>query len=292
MEQSLAIKDELNVAEITQQVTKIQEIMQAVMRDGEHYGTIPGTNKPSLLKPGAEKLGFTFRLVVDEAHLKIEEQEMGGGHRNFRVICPLIHAPTGTPAGAGIGSCNTMETRYRYRNEFIDSGEPIPNDYKQNKGAYKAKGMVAKKINDEWKWGKQERMEHDNPADYYNTCEKMAKKRAFVDAILTATAASDFFTQDMEDIKANAPAPPPPPKEEKKQDDSTDDTRKITEKQRKRLFAISKQAGLSEDDVKKVIGAYGYDKTSDITMNDYEKICNEIELVVVPEESEQEELPV
>jgi hypothetical protein len=45
-----------------------------------------------------------------------------------------------------------------------------------------------------------EKVEHDNPADYYNTCLKMAKKRAHVDAILTATAASDIFTQDIEDM--------------------------------------------------------------------------------------------
>jgi len=33
-----------------------------------------------------------------------------------------------------------------------------------------------------------------------NTVLKMAKKRAYVDAILTATHASGIFTQDMEDI--------------------------------------------------------------------------------------------
>jgi hypothetical protein len=37
------------------------------------------------------------------------------------------------------------------------------------------------------------------PQDLYNTCEKMAKKRAFVDAVLTTTGASDHFTQDIED---------------------------------------------------------------------------------------------
>lgn len=34
-----------------------------------------------------------------------------------------------------------------------------------------------------------------------NTILKMAKKRAYVDAILTATKASHVFTQDIEDIK-------------------------------------------------------------------------------------------
>ena len=44
-----------------------------------------------------------------------------------------------------------------------------------------------------------DKVEHDNPADYYNTALKMAKKRALVDACLTVTAASDIFSQDLEE---------------------------------------------------------------------------------------------
>ena len=39
-----------------------------------------------------------------------------------------------------------------------------------------------------------------NPADIANTVLKMAKKRAQIDLTLTATAASDCFTQDVEDL--------------------------------------------------------------------------------------------
>ena len=44
-----------------------------------------------------------------------------------------------------------------------------------------------------------EQVEYDNPADYYNTVIKMADKRAIVAAVLYSTAASDTFTQDIED---------------------------------------------------------------------------------------------
>jgi hypothetical protein len=37
------------------------------------------------------------------------------------------------------------------------------------------------------------------PMDIVNTLQKMAQKRAFVGAVITATGASDFFTQDMEE---------------------------------------------------------------------------------------------
>ena len=39
-----------------------------------------------------------------------------------------------------------------------------------------------------------------NPADVLNTVLKMAKKRALVDAVLSATGASDIFTQDLEEL--------------------------------------------------------------------------------------------
>ena len=51
------IQHQLSVQEVKGQVQLIQHVMQAVMQEGHHYGVIPGTDgKPSLLKPGAEKL--------------------------------------------------------------------------------------------------------------------------------------------------------------------------------------------------------------------------------------------
>jgi len=53
--------------------------------------------------------------------------------------------------------------------------------------------------------------------------------------------------------------------------------RKITEPQRKRLFAKSKAAGLNEDDVKKLITSFGYQSTADIGTKDYDTICNAVD---------------
>ena len=79
----------------------------------------------------------------------------------------------------------------------------------------------------------------------------MAKKRAHVDAVLTATAASDIFTQDVEDMVPEStpkapetppqapPTPPPAPKAESKAPAESKDTPAdaATEKQRKMLWA-------------------------------------------------------
>jgi len=193
---------------VVRQVNIIQNIMRSVMKDDEHYGTIPGCKHPSLYKSGAEKLGFAFRLAPE---YDVRTIDMPGGHREYQVKCRLRHIPTGSMVGEGEGSCTTMEGKYRFRGgEKEGTGQSVPKEYWNLKNAGKVseaktliggEGFAPCKIDGKWEiCSIGEKVEHDNPADYYNTCLKMAKKRAHVDAILTATAASDIFTQDIEDM--------------------------------------------------------------------------------------------
>ena len=55
----------LSAVDIRTQVNLIQEVMKAVMKQNEHYGVIPGCQKPSLWKPGAEKLLMTFHIASE-----------------------------------------------------------------------------------------------------------------------------------------------------------------------------------------------------------------------------------
>ena len=205
-----------NPAQVVAQVNLIQQVMRDVMHKDEHYGTIPGTNKPTLLKPGAEKLCLTFRLAPT---YDITERDLGGGHREYRITCRLTSIQTGAVIGDGVGICSTMESKYRYRHaEPEDTGTPIPPSYWEAKKANNiakmqeilgGKGFVARKTKDgRWTVHKmaEEKVENPDIADVYNTVLKMAKKRAMVDAAITATGASDIFTQDLEEE-----APPPPP---------------------------------------------------------------------------------
>ncbi len=100
--------------------------------------------------------------------------------------------------GEGVGTCTTMEGKFRFR--WDNTGNEVPKEYwdTKNKDLLGGPFNTVRKV--DGKWYIFQRVEHDNPADYYNTCEKMGKKRAHVDAILTATAASDIFTQDIEDM--------------------------------------------------------------------------------------------
>jgi hypothetical protein len=214
----------MSTAGVLKQVAVIQEVMKSVMHLDEHYGTIPGTKKPSLYKAGAEKLSLTFRLRPE---YEIRRSDLPNGHREYEVVATLFHIPTGQSVGQGVGSATTMEGKYRYRTGPVElTGKPVPKEYwtDRNIDLIGGKGFVTKK-NDAGTWEiaiRGEQVEHENPADYYNTVLKMAKKRAHVDAILTATAASDIFTQDVEDMPEVMPgakkaeAKPPLKEPEKK----------------------------------------------------------------------------
>jgi hypothetical protein len=196
------MEEERSIESVKGQVEKIQELMKAVMHDGEHYGVIPGTNgKKSLLKPGAEKLCFVFRLAPE---FEIERDDLPNGHREYRVKTVLRNMSTGNLVGQGLGSCSTMEKKYRYRNgsDYKITGEPIPKDAKEKKAEYRRDGYGMKQINGACEWVKYNDtgvVENPDIADMYNTVLKMAKKRSLVDATITACAASDIFSQDIED---------------------------------------------------------------------------------------------
>lgn len=188
----------LSVDEVVQQTAHVHELLSRVMHEGEHYGTIPGTQKPTLYQPGAEKLCVLFRVRPE---FEVERNDLRDDHREYEVKCRLIHIPSGNAVGEGVGNCSTKESKYRYRKNAVDTGEKIPEDYRVNKAKYRKQGYGAKKIGGEWKWMHYEEGENPDIADTYNTVLKMARKRAFVDAVKTMTAASDIFTQDAEDLQ-------------------------------------------------------------------------------------------
>lgn len=198
----------LAVSDLKENVNLIQDVMRQVMKINEHYGTIPGCgDKPTLLQPGAQKLIMTFRLVPDA---EVTVIDLPREHREYRVKVKM-YAQNGIFLGSGVGSCSTMEGKFRYRSGPTEiTANPVPKEYWDIRKEDPAKalsliggrGHATKKGSDgQWYIALQgEKVEHDNPADYYNTCEKMAYKRALVSATLTVTAASDIFTQDVEDM--------------------------------------------------------------------------------------------
>jgi len=196
-----AVKDQINL---------IQKVMKDCMKVDEHFGVIPGCGKkkPSLLKSGAEKLSLLFKLSPS---YNIQRSEHQGGHREYEIICTLTHITTGNVVSEGVGACSTLEGKYRYRNSDAQlTDTEVPKGYwdlrrldpRAAQGMLGGPGHSAKK-NDTGQWvvaiSSGKKVDHDNPADYWNTVLKMAKKRAYIDAMLSATAASDIFTQDLDE---------------------------------------------------------------------------------------------
>ena len=174
-------------AEIKAQVNMIQEVMESVMKEGIHYGVIPGTGgKPTLLKPGSEKLNLTFRIsprvVIEDLSTPDEI--------HYRVISKAYHISSGDFLGDGVGEASSNEEKYKWRRAVVKAEfDETPEDRRREPYKKGQKGAYAKI--------KQVRT---NPADIANTVLKMAKKRAQVDMTLTVLAASDAFSQDLEDM--------------------------------------------------------------------------------------------
>lgn len=194
------------------------------MTEGLHYGKIPGCGeKPTLLLPGAQVMATTFRLCP--SYIVAQEPESIPGHRSYQVTCILKHGEQ--VIGEGIGFGSSLESKHRYRNSAAiveDTKEPVPKEYWDKKNAdgpqkanewlsvaFDGQKVGVKKVDSEWhiviyKGGGDGKVENPNPVDQFNTVLKMTKKRAFVDAVITATACNDLFTQDLEDIRADLEA--------------------------------------------------------------------------------------
>jgi len=197
--------------EVRRQVNLIQEIMKDIMIEDEHYGKIPGCGpKPALLKSGAEKICLAFKLVARFDWTMTEHQN---DHREYDFTCRLYAGNDGPLLGEGVGVASTLESKHRYRNAAKKCPECNKETIIKGKAewgggwlCFAKKGGCGKKWEDGDKVIEGQdvgKIENQDPADQWNTVKKMSKKRSYVDATLTVTAASDIFTQDIEDINPN-----------------------------------------------------------------------------------------
>lgn len=256
----------MEIADAIARRNAITQFVKSVMVEGTDFGVIPGTDKPTLLKAGAEKLNTLFGL---SSHFQITEKETDwsganhGGEPFFYFVyrCQLYRGDL--LIAEADGSCNSMEKKYRYRwlpaheakrlginldvtlsqggraSEFdfaIDKAETSgkygkPAEYwKQYKDAIQTgtATRIKKKIKDGSERDAWEidstiyRVPNPDIPDVVNTIQKMAQKRSLVAATLLAVNASEFFTQDVEDMdiiegtfttkpEPQKQAPPPQP---------------------------------------------------------------------------------
>lgn len=208
------------------------------------YGQIPGTAKPTLLKPGAERLCSSFGLtptfhVIKEAEDWTGEQHGGEPFFYYWYKCKLWRGDA--LIAEGEGSCNSRESRYRWR--WVNEADVPPGlDLKmlaKRPGAVSEFAFAVEKGETSGRYGKPAeywqmfrdaieagtarqvtrttknsktmsaweidttvyRVPNEDIASQVNTILKMAQKRALIAVTLIAVNASEFFTQDVEDLE-------------------------------------------------------------------------------------------
>lgn len=152
---SMSIIDSVDLGAVQNTLSKInqfQMVVQNTLKKDHDYGIIPGTAKPTLLKPGAEKILMLMGLT-SEYEVTERIQDYNKGFFAFTVRCELYK--NGMKITEGVGHCNTKEKKYIKQDAYTLA----------------------------------------------NTCLKMAKKRAQIDATLTVASLSEVFTQDIEDMQ-------------------------------------------------------------------------------------------
>lgn len=185
--QAISLIDSVDITTIQatmQKIATFQAIVQKSLKENHDFGVIAGTgSKPTLLKPGGEKICMMFGLNPEYQFLEKTENYKDGFFA-YNIKCTLNRQ--GNPVSQGVGNCNSMEKKYRYINADTIPDNIDPSTIEQITDKY---GRTKYKI--------------PNPhiADLVNTILKMAKKRAFIDAVLQVASLSDVFTQDLEDIK-------------------------------------------------------------------------------------------
>jgi hypothetical protein len=220
-----------------------------IFKDGIDYAVVPGTDKPSLLKPGAEKLCNTFSVYPKYTILhavRREGSDSAEPYFYFEIECTLHRISDNAIVGTGIGVGSTFEAKYRWRwvseanlpikyrghehelesrsgmiSEFafsIDKAETTgqygkPKEYWDNwkkaieVGAARktTKKTKSGKVIDAWEMGGTEyQIPHPDIYSQVNTVMKMTEKRAMIAAVLVAFNASQFFTQDIEEMEVSA----------------------------------------------------------------------------------------
>lgn len=154
----------MDVKDLSKAVRYVEDVKKDVMHADVDYGIIPGTKKPTLLKPGMERLCLAFQAspeydIIDgtEEHDKEwkwkdgnDEEKTSVGFYFYKVRCKLTSRVTGTVLSSALGLCSSRER----------GKETAPP----------------------------------------NTILKMAEKRAFGLAVQNAFAVSHLFDVDLDDM--------------------------------------------------------------------------------------------
>jgi hypothetical protein len=114
---NISLIDKVDLNQIQGQlaaITNFQRIVKSQFTQNVDYGIIPRTrNKPTLLKPGAEKICMLLGLK-SEFEIAEQTRDWENGFFQYMIKCKLIKTVDGVDEviTEGLGSANTLETKY------------------------------------------------------------------------------------------------------------------------------------------------------------------------------------
>ena len=115
---SLSIIENTDMTSFKQTMSKIgqfQKLVRENLQDGKDYGTIPGTSKPTLYKPGAEKILMLMGLQSTYEILD-STRDFKEGFFQYQVRCTL--KKNEMIITQGLGACNSRENKYVKQNSY------------------------------------------------------------------------------------------------------------------------------------------------------------------------------
>ena len=229
---------QISLSEMERAIREMQEFVNRLFVEGEHYGTVIKGQKPTLLKPGAELLlnlyGYGLKM---EKVKEVEDWDKPFFYYEYKAT--VYSKRGGWVEAEGFGSANSKEKKFAYDKY----GNPQPPTYIYS--------MV-------------------------NSIQKIAQKRAFVAPTLIACRASALFTQDLEDIEDLAVVEEE--KKPVNLAPTTNGVKKISEAQIRLLYGKAKEKGLSNEALHKMVNEIiGKESVKDINSKDLDILLNAIQ---------------
>ena len=200
----------IDVSRVIAMRAAVEEVVAKVLREGEHFGALPGLTvqegkkpKKMLFQPGAEVLCQVFRLRPEFQELSVIERD---DFISLKLKCTLFNSVTGEKVGEAIGSANSREDKYASQvaaklcplcgaPTIFKSKNPPPKDgwfcWAKKGGCGAEFASEDKKLLDQTGTVSIVRL-----YGLYHTLESIAQKRCYVKAVRNATATSDIFTDE------------------------------------------------------------------------------------------------
>jgi hypothetical protein len=263
--------------EALHQLSVLQAFVESCFRPAD-YGLLPGTDKKMLKKSGAEKLLEIYGLWADPKTIKEDRDfSLEPPFFEFTIECTIRQKGTNSEVARQLASCNSWETKYRYR----EAQRKCPNcglstigtskkewgggyycNYKKGGCGQSWKEFQTEKhtpTQDELKVVQEIKAQqvglipNPNVFDARNTILKMAQKRAVTGATIMATRSSGIFEADdmaeafnqAKEEEAVATVTPAEPVEQPKQTYPDDLDTIVPDTERKAFVMRAKEEGVS-----------------------------------------------